>query len=46
MKSETNKRELILGQSNPEAPSPKVFVGEKSEFVIENWSMEKDISGN
>lgn len=46
MRDEVKKGELLVEQSDPEAPNRKDFIGTKSEFIIENWSLEKDNSGN
>ncbi len=46
MVNEVKKGELIVDQSDPDVPNQKDFVGTKSEFIIENWSLEKDDSGN
>ncbi|WNN69104.1 hypothetical protein [Lactococcus lactis] len=45
-RDEVNKGELIVQQSDPEVPNRKDFIGTKSEFIIENWSLEQDSSGN
>ncbi|KKW73797.1 hypothetical protein VN96_0452 [Lactococcus cremoris] len=46
MRDEVKEGELIVEQSDPDIPNRKDFIGTKSEFIIENWSIEKDNSGN
>lgn len=45
MLKEAENGEVIVSQLDPDVPNRKAFIGSKSEFVIENWSVENYNAG-